>query len=47
MIKPFVGNKLEKEKYLLDYLLMDMTLEFLMNLKYLQMLIPALLIQSF
>ena len=41
MIKPFVANRLEKEKFLSDYPLMDMMQEFQMNLKFLLMSIQV------
>ena len=37
MIKPFVSKQVRKGKFLLVYLLMDMTLEFQTSLKFLQM----------
>ena len=37
MISPFEENQVRGEKFLMDYRLLDMMLEFQMNLKYLQM----------
>ena len=37
MIKPFVKSRKQKKIFLMDYLLLAMMLEFLMNLKFLPM----------
>ena len=47
MISPFEENKLEVVAFHMVYHLLGMMLEYQMNLKYLIMLIPKLLIQNF
>ena len=47
MIKPFVDKQVRKEKFPLDYLLTDMTQEFLTSSKFSLMLMQVLLILKF